>query len=54
MTSKIQFCFFMVYLIKYLQVTLNCLSQLCIFLILVINMLLLNLFLVIFVRCMFL
>jgi len=44
----------MVYLIKYLQVTLNGLSQLSLFLILVINLLLLNLFLVVFMRYMFL
>jgi len=54
MTSKIHLCFFMVYLIKYLQVTLNGLSQLSLFLILVINLLLLNLFLVVFMRYMFL
>lgn len=54
MTSKIHFCFSMVYLIKYLQVTLNGFSQLSVFLILVINMLLLNLFLVVLMRYMFL
>ena len=54
MTSKIHLCFFMVYLIKYLQVTLNGLSRLSQFLILVINLLLLNLFLVVFMRYMFL
>ena len=54
MTSKIHLCSFMVYLIKYLQVTLNGLSQLSLFLILVINLLLLNLFLVVFMRYMFL